>query len=113
MTPKEFAKLVARDSYCLHCGIDEAVAPNHRINRGMGGSKKRNHPANYVLLCSIMNGLIESDHRWAELAISYGWKLRPWDEPNLSPVFDSITGTWFLLDDDWGRQTWERPHTTT
>jgi hypothetical protein len=113
MNRKEFERLETRDRYCLHCGETEAVAPNHRINRGMGGSKKRNHPANYVLLCSIMNGLIESDDRWAKLAISYGWKLKPWDDPKKSPVFDSITGTWFLLDDEWGRTIWlNQPPTT-
>lgn len=113
MTPKEFSKLIERDSYCLHCGATEALAPNHRANRGMGGSKKRNHPANYVLICSTMNGLIESDHRWAELALSYGWKLRPWEDPFTSAVFDSISGTWYLLNDEWEREPWQRPHTIT
>jgi hypothetical protein len=112
MTPKEFAKLIDRDGYCLDCGATEALAPNHRANRGMGGSKKRNHPANYVLLCSLMNGLIESDQRWADLAISYGWKLKPWDDPKASPVFDSITGSWYLLNDEWEREPWQKPHTT-
>ena len=113
MNKKEFEKLIERDGYCLHCGATEALAPNHRANRGMGGSKLRNHPANYVLICSIMNGLIESDHRWAELALSYGWKLRPWDDTYSSPVFDSISGTWYLLNDKWERDPWQKQTTTT
>ena len=79
----------------------------------MGGSKKRNHPSNYVLICSILNGLIESDNRWAELAKSYGWKLESWQDPNTEPVFDSVSGVWYLLDNEWGRTPWQKPHTTT
>jgi len=103
LTPKEFGKLVARDSYCLHCGETEAIAPNHRINRGMGGSKKRNHAANYSLICSSLNGLIESDNRWAEVAKDYGWKLETWQDPYTEPVFDLVMGVWYLLDDDFTR----------
>ena len=60
MTPKEFRKYIDRDSWCYHCGQTEAIAPNHRISRGMGGSKVRNVPSNIIVLCSEMNGLIES-----------------------------------------------------
>jgi len=103
MTPKDFGKLVARDNYCLHCGETEAIAPNHRINRGMGGSKKRNHAANYALICSSLNGLIESDHRWAQVAKDYGWKLETWQDPYTEPVFDLVMGVWYLLDDNFTR----------
>jgi hypothetical protein len=70
----------------------------------MGGSKLRNHPANYVLLCSILNGQIESDARWATAARNYGWKLDSWQTPVNEPVYNSITGEWRLLDDDWSYQ---------
>lgn len=103
MTKKDFARLVARDSYCLHCGETEAVAPNHRANRGMGGSKAADVPSNIVLLCSVMNGLIESDHRWADLAYQYGWKVSKWSDWRTIPVFDSMAGEWWLLHDDWTR----------
>ena len=103
MTAKEFARLVARDHYCLHCGETEAIAPNHRINRGMGGSKRRNHSANYALICSTLNGLIESDNRWADVAKEYGWKLESWQDPHTEPVFDLVMGVWYLLDDNFGR----------
>lgn len=103
MKPKDFAKLVARDQRCLHCGETEAVAPNHRINRGMGGSKTRNHASNYVLICSALNGLIESDSKSAEMAKKYGWKLNSWDNPAQIPVYDSLANTWFLLDDEFRR----------
>jgi hypothetical protein len=103
MTPKEFGKYVARDLYCLHCGNTDTLIPNHRANRQMGGSKKRNHPANIVVLCSLINGLIESDAKWAEKARKYGWKLSPWDDPFWVPVFDRIQNKWWLLDDEFGR----------
>lgn len=103
MTPKNFARLVARDHYCLHCGETEALAPNHRINRGMGGSKLRDQPSNFVLLCSLFNGLIESDAHWAQVAKRRGWKLESWQDTLKEPVFDAMSGTWFMFDDDYGR----------
>jgi len=103
VTPKEFAKYVARDRYCLHCGETEAIAPNHRSNRGMGGSKKRNHAANIVVLCSLVNGLIESDAGWAAMARAHGWKLSSWDDPYFVGVYDATTGRWWRLDDSFGR----------
>ena len=69
----------------------------------MGGSKKRDHAANYVLICSLFNGLIESDSKAAELARRYGWKLNSWEDPKTVPVFDVLSATWFILDDDYGR----------
>jgi hypothetical protein len=103
MTPKQFAKYLERDKGCVHCGDVETAVPNHRANRGMGGSKKRDHPANIVVLCSMVNGLIESDPQWASTARQYGWKLATWDDPYWVPVFDAVWGGWWLLDDDFGR----------
>lgn len=103
MTPKEFARLVDRDRYCLHCGETEAISPNHRANRGMGGSKLRDRPSNLVVLCSAFNGAIESDKFSRDLAIANGWKLLSWNNPLIVPVKDRITGESFLLDDEYGR----------
>lgn len=103
MTPKQFQLYVRRDKGCVHCGELEAIAPNHRINRGMGGSKKRDHPANIVVLCSMMNNLIESNAYWRRQALIYGWKLTPYDDPHLTPVFSVLERTWWLLRDDFSR----------
>lgn len=103
MKPKDFQKLVARDSYCLHCGETEALAPNHRANRGMGGSKVADVPSNLVLLCSMLNGQIEADDRWARMAESYGWKVSKWADWRTIPITDTLTGESFLLHDDWTR----------
>lgn len=103
--PKDFAKLIARDSYCLHCGEDEAVSPNHRINRGMGGKHaKAEQPANYVLICSWLNERIEGSGFFRDLAIENGWKLESWQDPTKEPVFDACRGEWYLLNDDFTRK---------
>jgi hypothetical protein len=91
---KEFAKLVARDTYCLHCGEQEAISPNHR--------------SNLVVLCSELNNLIESDSWHRGQALKYGWKLASWDSPEVMPVFDGVAGVWYLLDNNYGRIVAER-----
>ena len=109
MTPKQFARLIARDHACLHCGETEALAPNHRANRGMGGKNSRaERSSNIVLICSILNGLIESDHRWAQMAKDYGWKLESWQDPLTVPVFDFNTSEWKYLNDDFGTMVVEQ-----
>lgn len=102
LSRKDFARLVERDRYCLHCGATEALSPNHRANRGMGGSKAFDAPSNLVLLCSLFNGLIESDARAAALARKFGWKLSKYDDFRAKPVFDRVAGEWRLLDDHFG-----------
>lgn len=57
--------------------------------------------SNLILLCSLFNGLIESDAKAAGMAKRYGWKLSRYDRPNESPVYDMVAGAWFLLNDDY------------
>ena len=107
MKPAEFKKLLERDKGgCLCCGEDVAVAPQHRANRGMGGASKDSYldrPSNLIVLCSRMNGLIESNAFWADEARNYGWKVSKWETPKEVPVFDAKDGCWYLLDDDYRR----------
>jgi hypothetical protein len=109
MKPKEFEKLVNRDGYCLHCGETVAISPQHRVNRGMGGSKLRGQSSNLVVLCSELNGLAESSSPHRKLALKYGWKLASWEDPELIPVFDGVAGVWYLLDDNFGRKVSHAP----
>lgn len=103
MNAKQFQRLLARDGgYCLHCGATEALSPNHRANRGMGGSKVRDVPSNLVVLCSLFNGLIESNAQASLVAKEYGWKLNTWQNPLEIPVFDTQKREWHLLDDEYG-----------
>lgn len=90
---------------CLHCGATEGLVPQHRINRGAGGSKALEIPSNVVLFCSQYNVLIESDAEQAEIARGHGWKLSHWDQKRLKqiPVYDRAARDWFYLDDDYHR----------
>jgi hypothetical protein len=104
MKPKEFQRLIDRDSYCLHCGEREAISPNHRKNRGMGGSKLGNKASNLIVLCSLYNGQIESNPDQARFARQMGWKIESWEDPASIPVCDSLTGLWWYLTDDYQRE---------
>lgn len=103
MNAKQFARLVDRDTSCLHCGETERISPNHRANRGMGGSKLLDRPANLMVLCSEMNSLIESNDFMSTLAKHYGWKLERWQVPEETPIFDTRLWKWFLLDNEYNR----------
>lgn len=103
MNAKQFQRLLDRDGYCLHCGEQEAIAPNHRANRGMGGSKLRDGSENLVVLCSELNGLIESNAVAAQLARKHGWKLESWQNPIDIPVTDLVSGKTYLLNQTFGR----------
>jgi hypothetical protein len=99
MSPKLFRKYLDRDGGCVHCGELDAVAPHHRRNRGMGGSKILDRPSNIIVLCSVLNGLLESDSKWAARAVEYGWKLRAGSQPDETAVFYPTLSCWVMLDD--------------
>ncbi len=102
MTPKQFRRFLDRDTSCPHCGTtDETLIPQHRRNRGFGGSKRLNSPANIIVMCSYFNGLIESSAKAAELARKFGWKLESWEDPEMVPFY--ADGEWWMLDDNFGR----------
>lgn len=105
VTKKEFAKYLARDGHCYHCGIaDETLVPQHRRNRGMGGSQSRSEPSNVVVVCSMVNGLFEASETASRAAQKYGWKLRAGQEPESTPVFDAWDGKWYLFDNKFGKR---------
>jgi hypothetical protein len=102
MNKKEFQKYIDRDRACPHCGTTgPELIPQHRSNRGMGGSKARNRPSNIIAFCSFANGLAESSAGFAAHCRELGWKLYSHQDPAETPVrlFDG----WFLLDDDFGK----------
>jgi hypothetical protein len=99
---KQFRKFLDRDGGCVHCGDLDTAVPQHRLNRGAGGKNaKADQVANIIVLCSLMNNLIESDSKMAELALANGWKLRSWSDPLTSAVWYATLGQWFLLDNDY------------
>ena len=101
MTPKQFKKFLARDGGCWHCGDTTSVIPHHRVNRGMGGSKGRDEASNIIVMCSNVNGLMESDPIMAQMAREFGWKLESWQDPVSVPVWHVLNQRWYRLDNNW------------
>jgi hypothetical protein len=103
---RQFALYLARDMHCpCGCvGFEDTFVPQHRINRGMGGSRVLDRPANVLVMCSRQNGLIESDPKQAEVARLYGWKLSRWQEPESEPFYDLSTGAWYRIDNLFRRE---------
>jgi len=104
---RAFALYLARDMHCP-CGCvgrEDTFVPQHRINRGMGGSRVLDRPANVLVMCSSANGLIESNATWATRARAYGWKLSRWESPEDTPFYDLATRQWYLLDNLYHRTT--------
>lgn len=83
----------------------DTLVPQHRRNRGMGGSKTGMTLSNLIWLCSGLNGLIEADARTARVAIGRGIKLpRNGRYTGLEiPILHAVHG-WVLLDDAGGVQ---------
>jgi hypothetical protein len=105
MNRQQFQRFIDRDQHCPHCGTtDDTLVPQHRANRGHGGHKAGNQPANIIVLCSQVNGLIESDADWADIARENGWKLRRHEDPLTAPVYDLTTGQEWILDNNYGRK---------
>jgi hypothetical protein len=102
MSRKEWSKFLDRDLSCVHCGkMDETLVPQHRANRGMGGSHKKEKPSNVVVMCSWFNCQIEMDAYAANLAKTMGWKLEQWQDADKFPIYHH--GKWWMLDDNFGR----------
>jgi hypothetical protein len=93
-------RILKRDNnQCWHCGEVEAISLQHRRNRQMGGSNRLDRADNLMVLCSAMNGLIESDAGQASIAKDFGWKLSSWDDFSM-PVYNANDGKWYELHTD-------------
>jgi len=109
--------IFGRDGYtCGLCGQvfqDGQLVPHHRGNRGMGGSVSADRPSNVLSLCSLCNGLIESDAVEASRARILGIKISRFDAQiaHLVPVkmFVESTREWVLLDDNYGATLTQDP----
>jgi hypothetical protein len=108
ITQKQARLLRERDPYCVHCGVDTDLVWHHRKNRQAGGSKLLDRLDNIIMVCSLYNGLMESDADVANQAREYGHKLRSWDDFS-TPLLDTITGTWYLVDEKGNKGETEPP----
>jgi len=110
--------IFGRDSWtCGLCGQvfqDGSLVPHHRANRGMGGSPKSDKPSNVLSLCSLCNGLIESDAIEATKARLLGIKISKFDAQiaHLVPVkvFVDSAREWALLDDQYNVTITDNPN---
>lgn len=86
---------------CVILGQEsDRVVPQHRQG-GMGGRPDKHRPENVLWLDSLINGWIESDTEWADLAKAYGVKVPLWvRDVSLVPVFFTHEHAWFILDKD-------------
>lgn len=78
----------------------------------MGGDRTKNkqasQPANILAICAALNGLMESDSATMAKAKDYGWKLSKHQDPANTPIYDSVRGAWFLLDNNYARTEMEK-----
>lgn len=106
-TPKALLDaLDARDGHtCAWHGPDArsdlcrpgTLVPQHRLG-GIGGSSTKHRLSVVVWLCSITNGLIESDPFDQTEAYRRGFKLRGGDSES-EPIDHAVHGRVYLLDD--------------
>ena len=89
---------------CPHCGETEAIGLQHRISKGMGGSRLLDVPSNLLTFCNIGNAAMESDPDFAQQARGHGWKLSRWDDPKQVPIYDTHSGHSYLLTDTYARR---------
>lgn len=83
----------------------DTLVPQDRANRGVGGSSAPRTVAMYVWLESDINGLIESDAKWAAEARRRGIKISRYDDPREVPVLHAVHGP-VRLDDYGGFTAW-------
>ena len=107
-TKRQVALMRLRDdNRCAWTGeTSDRLIPQHRANRGAGGSKLANRLSNGVLLDSLINGQIEADATLQAEAVRRGVKVSRYADPLLVPVDHAVLGL-VLLDDDGGFTTVE------
>lgn len=95
-----------RDSFqCVACQSMQNLTLQHRVSKGMGGSKLYDLPAFLITMCLKCNTELESDYKWAEEGRFNGWKIlritKPPSDPEKIPV--KIGKEWFFLDNEGGK----------
>lgn len=116
---KVMAALKLRDKgFCLMAlpgCLGEGNVPHHRANRGSGGSKVLDHPANLVLVCSLCNSAAEDAGSMLRLdLIERGLRVekaatntQTLARVKQTPVIDLEGESWFLIDENTRRHVSE------
>lgn len=94
---------------CVSCGSSDLTI-QHRISKGMGGSKILDSPSNLLTLCLLCNERLESDAEFAALGKRFGWKLHRNRDviPSNERCWYPADGRWWLLDDEGNRVEYEQ-----
>lgn len=106
-------RVFERDGYmCVDCGTPYGLSVQHRVNRGMGGSKGSDRMSNLITMCVTHNVLLESDAEYAGRGRKYGWKVHRnrTVKPEDVPVYYWPLRAWFYLASDGSRLRVEAPH---
>jgi hypothetical protein len=74
----------------------------------MGSYKALDTLQNVIMVCSLYNGLMESDAAVANSARDLGHKLSKFMSPT-APVFDNFTKRWYILDEKGSKFETEPP----
>lgn len=96
-------RVFERDGYmCVDCGAVVMLTVQHRVNRGMGGSKNLDRMSNLITMCVTHNVRLESDAEYAERGREYGWKVHRnrTVKPEDVPVFYRPLRAWYLLNEN-------------
>lgn len=107
ITPRQRTAVYERDLWCcVACGSQYGLTIQHRVNRGMGGSKLFDGFAYWLTMCNDCNCRLEYDADFAELGRKRGWKL-PRNRkvyPEREPVLYHGDSRQWLLDGDGERR---------
>jgi hypothetical protein len=103
ISPKIREAIYARDGHrCVACLTSNNLTLQHRVSKGMGGSKLFDTPALLITMCLSCNVELESSSSKAERGRENGWKISrnayPPIDPTTIPV--KIGKRWFYLDNE-------------
>lgn len=106
-------RVFERDGYmCVDCGTPYGLSVQHRVGRGMGGSKGSDNMSNLLSMCVTHNCRLEADAEYAEIGRKYGWKVHRnrTVKPEDVPVYYRYLRAWFYLASDGSRLRVETPY---
>ncbi len=95
---------------CVACLSPNNLTIQHRVGRGMGGSKKYDSPAFLITMCLECNTKLESDSVWAEIGRENGWKLSRNANPPVDPesILVKVGKRWYHIDNDYNIKEGEK-----
>lgn len=101
ITTKMRQRIYERDgNKCVDCGSANNLTLQHRVSKGMGGSKMYDTYPYLITMCQPCNVALESDYYRAEKGRFNGWKLSRLSKPPVNPeeIPVKIGTGWFYLD---------------